>query len=161
MSAILSAIGLSESVFFSLTFRLFFSTVSIDKQFQQLLLLSLILEDQYTLCEKKNFTFFKCGQGEESSSVFLPSAVSCLGVCSWLTHSPGPLFPPTPPSHSAPAVPQRGRQRSPGPEPPAGHTHTHSQHRPTALELWLSFPSPTQKQKHTLHTLPTHMQYPH
>lgn len=36
----------------------------------------------------------------------------------WIT-----LSLPTTPSHSAPDVPQRGRQLSPGPQPPAVHTH--------------------------------------
>lgn len=39
----------------------------------------------------------------------------------WLT-----LRLPTTPSHSAPDVPQRGRQLGPGPQPPAVHTHADS-----------------------------------
>lgn len=54
---------------------------------------------------------------------------------------------PTHPSHSAPAVPQCGRQSGPGPEPPAGHTHAASM-GPRALELWLLFPSPPPTHTH-------------
>lgn len=49
---------------------------------------------------------------------------------------------PTTPSHSAPDVPQRGRQLSPGPQPLAVHTRTCGQQGPTKHRL--SFPSPTE-----------------
>lgn len=130
-------------------------------QFQQMFLpLSLILQDE---CSPHNklYCFFKCWQGEYFSSVFLPSAVSCLGAPQQADSQPRPTLP----SHSLPPT-------QPQPYPSVGGsaaqdeslrlgTHTHSQHGPTALKPWLSFPSPTQKQKHThTHTLPTHMQYP-
>lgn len=94
------------------------------------------------------------GRERTRAACFFPQRSPVWGLRSGLTHSPGPLFPPTLPSHSAPAVPQRGRQRSPGPEPPAGHTHAAS----TGPRLWsFGFHSPhphRNKNTHT-HCLPT------
>ena len=95
------------------------------------------------------------GMQRTLSVCFLPQRSLVWGLCSRLTHSLDPLFPPTPHSHSAPAVPQRGRLRSPGPEPPAGHTHAAS----TGPRLWsFGFHSPHPHRNKNTHA---HTAYPH